>query len=523
MKPARSNSRVLCAWLPQWPVQRLRSARPELKRRALALHAPLRGCPRIVASSSPALAPGMTLTDAAAIAPIHFEAHDPLADWGALVKLAAACEEFSPTVGVDPPDNLCLNVTGLGPLFGGEEALARQASRALARQGVAARIAIADTLGAAWALAHFGGEDFSGEAIPIIISPGQTVAALAPLPIAALRLADEIEILAELGIERIGQLAAAPREALAARFGPRLLLRLDQATGAAAEPIVSHRPPPDIVAEIALEFSTDDRLAIDALLSRLVERVAADLAQRGEGAIRLECCLRCESGEPVLAAVGLFRASAAAKHLLELARLRLERVALPAPLVGMRLAVLTAARLQSHQQELFESSRRDGRREVGLLVDRLSNRLGREAVARALPQADAQPELAFRYEPLAGAAPREKGREKGDRHILLARHRKMSQSPASRWKLLPRPTRLEAEPIRLEVVSVIPGGPPIQFHFHGPHRVAQAWGPERIQTGWWRGEYVQRDYYRVETTAGRRFWLFRRLADGAWFLHGTFD
>ena len=92
-----------------------------------------------------------------------------------------------------------------------------------------------------------------------------------------------------------------------------------------------------------------------------------------------------------------------------------------------------------------------------------------------------------------------------------------------RWKSLPRPVRLENEPFQLDVVSVVPDGPPVQFEFRGRHRVARAWGPERIQTGWWRGHYVQRDYYRVETTAGKRFWIFRRLHDAKWFLHGVFD
>ncbi len=120
-----------------------------------------------------------------------------------------------------------------------------------------------------------------------------------------------------------------------------------------------------------------------------------------------------------------------------------------------------------------------------------------------MPQAEAQPELAVRYEPLAGNVPR--------------------KTKQQAWKVLPRPLLLENEPVPLEVLSVAPDGPPIQFQFHGPHRVAKSWGPERIQTGWWRGRYVQRDYYRIETTAGLRFWLFRRLADGQWFLHGSFD
>ena len=129
-------------------------------------------------------------------------------------------------------------------------------------------------------------------------------------------------------------------------------------------------------------------------------------------------------------------------------------------------------------------------------------------MVRATPQSDAQPEFAFRYEPLAGVLPRKIEQRRGQ---------------SWRWKFLPRPLRLEKEPIPLDVLSVVPEGPPIQFHLHGCHRVARVWGPERIQTGWWRGRYVQRDYYRIETATGIRFWLFRRLSDAKWFLHGVFD
>jgi protein ImuB len=474
--------------------------RPELKRRELILYAPDRGCLRVVTTSKRGIAIGMPLAEAMALAPsTHFEQHDPGADRAALLELAAWCEQFSPVVGIEPPDNLCLDVTGLGSLFGGEESLAQQIARTFQRRGYEARLAIADTLGAAWALAHDGQES------PIISPRGKTATAITELPMSALRLSSEaVEILTELGIGQIGQLLKLRRDALAARFDLQLLLRLDQALGLVAETIISHRPPPEIVLETQLEYPTDDRQAMDVILEQLIERIAQMLIERQQGAIQLECQLKCETSEPTSFTVGLFRASAHAKHLLELVQMRLERIVLAAPVIAVKMSVLMTARLQTWQPELFEPSRRESRREVGLLVDRLSNRLGREAVVRAMPQADAQPELAFRYEPLAGVAER--------------------KNQKSRWKSLPRPLRLEREPLRLEVLSVVPDGPPIQFQLHGQsHRVAKSWGPERIQTGWWRRSYVQRDYYRIETRTGKRFWLFRRLNDAKWFLHGEFD
>lgn len=472
--------RVLCVWLPDWPLQRAKLTRRESRGKPLTLYAKERGALRVVASTTYACG-----TPLAEVTSGCIEQHDPIADQQALSSLAAWCEQFSPCVGMEPPDCLCLDITNLEALFGSEEQLARLVARSFQRIGVNARIAVADTLGAAWALAHFG----------------EGKLALHDLPVAALRLGEEVTLLAELGIELVGQLLQLPREALTARFGPRLLLRIDQATGRIAEPIVSHRPPPQIVIETRPEHTADDRPAVEHLLRELTDRVAAELARRHQGAIRLgvelDCPCRC-----VEFVVGLHRASARSAHLFELAQLQLDRLSLPGPVAGVKLSVLMSVPLEAWQAELFDSSRRDDQRQVGILVDRLSNRLGREVVVRALPMAEAQPELAVYYEPLTGA----------------------SQRPTKQtWKPLPRPLRLESEPIPLDVLAVAPSGPPKRFHWHGVRMIARHWGPERIQTGWWRGQYVQRDYYRVELETGQRFWLFRNLSDGRWFLHGVFD
>ena len=162
--------------------------------------------------------------------------------------------------------------------------------------------------------------------------PAKSVEMLAPLPIAALRLPKQsVELLTELGIRQIDRLLALPRWRLAARFGAELLKRLDQATGQLAEAIPSYRPPPEIVAEISLEYPTAERQTIDFLLAQLMERIVRALEQRRQGAIQLECRFRCEGHEPVGILLGLFQANAQQKHLLELLHARLERTALPGP------------------------------------------------------------------------------------------------------------------------------------------------------------------------------------------------
>jgi protein ImuB len=296
-----------------------------------------------------------------------------------------------------------------------------------------------------------------------------------------------------------------------------LIERLAQALGAVAEPIVAHRPPPEIAAERLLEYPLGEREAAAAILSQLIGQVAAALAARCQGAVRLECRFDCQSGEPVRFLIGLFEASAAAGHLLGLARMQLEQVRLPGPVTAVRVSVLLAAPLPVRQQELFADERRD-RRQLALLADRLSSRLQREAVSRAVLVPDAQPEYAYRYEPLTGNHVHRLSKKKDRRRAPPRLAGNVSQRP---W---PRPLRLQAVAEPLEAPSVAPKDMLAQFDYQGrQHRVLRRWGPERIQTGWWRGRSIRRDYYRIETESGERFWVFRRLHDGQWFLHGVFD
>jgi protein ImuB len=377
------------------------------------------------------------------------------------------------------------------------------------------RLSAADTIGAAWATAHFQHSAFSIQhSAFILVPPGEILPALRPLPLAALRLPQEtVDLLRQLGIDRIGQLEVLPREELSSRFGPELLRRWDQAIGRLAEPVPVHGQPPQFEAHCSLEHPTTRRETIEAVLEQLIGQLARMLLDLGRGAMRLECRLDCISAgpartEPVQLSVGLFRPSAAAGHLCSLVQVQLERLRLPGPLAGVRVAATATVPLPQ-QQELFSwgdgLSQRQGRC-LAELVERLSSRLGHRSVLRVRLVADAQPELAWHYDPL----------------IENSRRRSLrKQSPA---ELPPRPLRLLRRPVALSVTSLIPDGPPARFQFCGrDQRIAQHWGPERIETGWWRNRTVDRDYYRVETTTGQRYWLFRRLRDGRWFLQGMFE
>ncbi|MBN2475206.1 MAG: DNA polymerase Y family protein [Pirellulales bacterium] len=479
--------RILCIRLPDWPLQRLTIARPELKQLPVAI-----------------------LPD------------DPAADREALETLATECGRFSPSVAVEEstmPDSLLLDVTGLADLFGGEVSLAAAVADHFQQRHLAVHVAVADTLGAAWAVTHFyrvpQGPESAGTGFPWVVPPGGSLAALRPLPIEALRLADEaVDLLHQLGIRRIEQLEALPRRELASRFGPPLLRRWDQAVGRAAEPLPTHRPAPQFRADWSPPQPTARRDTIEAALEQLIGQVAAELALEDRGAMRLDCRLDCTATDyagmvPVPVCVGLFEPTASARHLFELAQVQLQRLRLPGPLAALCVTAAATAPLIHRQQEMpfgdGGDSPRQHARQLAALVDRLCSRLGRRAVVRARLVADAQPELAWRRDP------------------LLQDSRRRGMRKATPADLPPRPLRLLPRPLALAAASLVPDGPPLQFCLRRqPCRVAHTWGPERIETGWWRGRTVGRDYYRVETTDGRRFWLFRRLRDGRWFAHGVF-
>ena len=466
---------------------------------------------------------------------LHVAPHDALADQLALVDLAAACQRFSPTVGLEEserPESLLLDITGLAELFGGEAQLAARVAEWLTQRGLVARLAVADTLGAAWAAAHAAGR-------VALLPAGETAAHVADLPLAVLRLpAETLGLLGQLGLESIGQVDHLPRASLLARFGPECVRRLDQACGRLAEVIRAQHLPGELAADWVFEHPTERRDVLETVLGQLLPRVVEPLASQRRGVVELVCRLECQAEAPRHWSLRLFRPSAAVEHLLDMLRLRLESVWVRRPVTAVRLTVTAWGLLELTQRELFDGSALDGaaprstERELAALVDRLTSRLGRQAVLHAQLLADAQPEHACQYLPpdevarssgraavSSGRAARRPGSKRSGRSAKPA-------PSASAPALAPgqRPLELCLPPLELPVLAVVPDGPPLRFRLAGvEEQVARFWGPERIETGWWRSRCVRRDYYRVETAGGQRFWLFRRLDDARWFLQGTFE
>ena len=512
-----------------WPITAWRAAHPSPPDpQSPALRAPfaltLRTTHGLIlhALNPAARALGLTLhqshADACAIAPALASAPaEPEAETQAMRRLAGWLERYSPFVSLDPrPDGLeglFIDLTGGQHLFGGEAAMAKAMRDSLARQNVPARIGVADTPGAAWALARHGG------AAVTIAPEGQVRAALAPLPVAALRIeAHAIQLLHRFGLRRIGDLDGLPRAALARRFqdaeGLSVVQRLDQALGQLSEPLVPITAPMvHRVQQVFAEPMTSlEAVAIEA--AALVERLAHTLEHDGMGARRLRLTGFRVDGRTTTLEVRLAAASRRAGHLLRLFRDKgFEHLDLGFGIDALALSAPVAEPLAERQTSTFSDTDADTEAARDALVDRLCARLGEEAVLAPQLSESWLPEVAETLAP--GAPPTE-----------AAPHPGMG----------PRPILLFDPPEPMEAVAELPDGAPARFIWRrAARRVARASGPERLSPEWWKPPGARslrrtRDYYRVEDDQGGRYWVFREgLYDGqdtdpppSWWMHGLF-
>jgi len=469
------------------------------------------------AAAALGLMPDLPLADVRAMYPgIIVREADRAADHALLEAVADWCDRYTPLVGLDPPNGLLLDISGCAHLFGGERALGRDLIARLQRQGLAARLGLADTPGAAIAVARYGHQR--------LVAPGDTRAALLPLPLAALRLPGEtVAALAQAGLRRIADIAARPRAPLAARYGEHLLRRLDQALGHEEESIAPRLPVPAYVAERRFPepiARSEDVLGVIAQLAGDLSRM---LERRGAGARHLQAALFRADG-----AVHRIGAGTAAplRDAVRMARLFAERLAAIGdacdPGFGydmVRLSALVAEPLAPAQSGLDSTDRAAA---LAHLIDRLGARFGAPRLTRPLPRDSHVPERAVAAVPAqtAGGLPWR------------------DVAPPAQDSLAPlRPLRLLAPPEPIEdVISEVPDGAPAQFRWRGVrHVVAAAEGPERIAMEWWAGAAGEapRDYFRVESRDGLRAWIFRQDRRGRddagaatrttrWLLHGLF-
>ncbi len=616
-----SGKRVLCIWLPNWPIQRLQAAEPQLADRPLALiNRDARRGLIVTAANLPARAAGvrsqMRLAEASALVDLETRQHQTDEDIEALCSLAEQAQGFSPLVGIEQldrrvwagrwlhqPESLLLDVTGLSHLFGGYENLLMQAGGWLRQQRYFGCLAIANSVGSAWALANFAlrgtpqtsltphknietqtqlenknkaeksierqntitsgsnaaitpgdtqdKNDTKAEPpmklpeVPpsryLVVEPAEQARMLEPLPLAALRIDETTHTtLKRLGLRTLKQLFQLPRAGLANRLGQQLLDRWDQLTGACDEPIIALHGSPDWSVDQELEIATDHVETIVELVRRGIDKLAKGLERRGEGAVRVVCRLDLVEHVPLILQIGMFRPTCDAVHLNLLAASLLEQQLpkrMKAPLWRLAVQATLTAPLVWRQGDLFSEREAASRQEIAHLVDTLSARLGRKQVLRAKSMRESQPELAYDLQPLTGLRP--DGGSQDTVRKISSRQPTGTVEP-SREDPLRRPAQLLNPPTKIEVAGTFgvteslpqanaespdpqATAPARIKTANGWHRVLGAVGPERLESGWWKGQSARRDYYRIITHLGCWWWIYRDLNSGEWFLHGIFD
>ncbi|MBB5280733.1 protein ImuB [Pacificimonas flava] len=457
---------------------------------------------------------GARITDIRALVPnLCVEDADPSAETAALQRLAVWARRWCPWTQTDGADGIFLDISGSAHLAGGEGALLREMREAFGRAGLRIRAAAAATPGAAWALARYGGRRL------LLCRDEQTQDCLAPLPAASLRLhPDTVLLLERLGLKTIGALAAIPREALVRRFrraetpDANPVLRLDQAMGRLAEPLVPGRPAPPLRAARRLAEPIGDLAGIENVLGDLMLDLTGRLGTAARGARHLRLTgYRTDGGTAWLEA----RTSTPSRDPAHLTRLFAEDLPRLDPGFGFDAMTLEAAAheaLSAHQGGLAGEDRAESA--LTTLLDRLMARLGSANVSRLRPRGSHVPERAETREEVQ--APISTPSESAS----LSRHRP------------PRPPRLLSRPEEAEVLYALPEGPPARLAWRRQsHRIVRSEGPERIAPEWWREKSTVRlrDYYLVEDEGGRRFWLFREGVPGdgrggapRWFVQGLF-
>ena len=511
--------RVISVWLPCLATDRLCRKTPKWRSEPLTTATAAQGGVRISAvnysAQNSGIVPGLLLADARALVPqLRVVDAEPVEDAKALATLADWCSRYTPWAAVDGLDGLWLDITGCAHLFDGEAALAEDILSRLKRLGFEARIGLADSPGAAWAMARF----HSGKTQ--IIANCDTRRTLADLPSAALRLPQNIvEGLVRVGLGRIGDLLTCPRTPLIARFGAIVGERIDQALGLAAEPISPRRPMPCWRSRLGFPEPLCRREDIAAATRQLIERLCRRLALDQRGVRRLELNLYMVDGRTHRSTFGTSRPVREPAHLMQLLDEHFENCDPGFGIDVVILAALETEPLGAVQLDMAQNlvDRHESADEVALaaaigrLVDRLSNRLGPGNVSRFAARESHVPERAVYLIP-ALAAPCCVGTDRAD----------SSNSQ--------RPLRMFPSPEPVEAIAPVPDDPPMLFRWRRrTHRIVHADGPERISPEWWRAETTgsTRDYYRVEDSSGRRFWLYREgfyrpETKPRWYVHGIF-
>ena len=472
--------------------------------------------PRVIAANAAAretgIREGQLISAALAFAPeLRSRDRDVDAETRALAQLATWALTFTPSAGLAPPNAIVAEIGSSLRLFSGLPQIIARLTGGTHALGYAARPGLAPTPGAALLLAR------AGRTQPVM-TVAQLSGLLAPLPLTLVDLDDALRTaLGDAGITTFGQAAALPRDGLARRGGADLIITLDRALGRMADPRSPFVPAPHFESKLDLPAPVRDAQALGFGVNRLVQELATWLTARGLGVTRLQLTLAHERylrqrGLP--ATVVPFALGAPARmpaHLLNVLRERLARVTLPAPVESITLTSEGTAPLPGRNLGLLPE---DEAAAVEVpLVDRLRARLGEDAVVQVTPHGEHRPEKAMRDVVISAVG----NVRPAAKHRAGARPAKNSGRAANPLPEAPRPLWLFAEPQPLaQLFETKPWALPWKLKD----------GPERIESGWWDGADVRRDYFVAESPQGGIMWIYRDhrygIDDGEWFLHGVF-
>ena len=423
--------RFLYIWFRHLATNRLAKIHPDLQGKPFLLYAPEHGRMVVTASSyaleKEGIVPGMVVADVRAIFP-SVEVFS--ADLGAEEKLLGALAEWSiryaPIVAANPPDGLILDISGCAHLWGGELPYLKTIVTRFAKGGYDVRVAIADAIGAAWAMARYSTNR-------VIVEPGRQSEALLPLPPAALRLdSTTLQRMEKLGFRQIGQFIGIPRLNLRRRFGDVLLNRLGQALGTVPEALQPVQPIPVYQERLSCLEPIRTATGIEIAMKRLLEMLCERFSREGKGmrtgifkGYRID-------GETVQISIGTNRASRNAAHLFKLFELKIPEIE---PAFGIELFTLEAALvedLSETQEALWSTANRD-RTAISELLDNIAGKVGFQTIHRYLPQEYHWPEHSVKEVT------------------------SLEEQPETEWRTdRPRPIHLLPEPEPVEVMVVLP-------------------------------------------------------------------
>ncbi|RYZ38365.1 MAG: DNA polymerase Y family protein, partial [Sphingobacteriales bacterium] len=336
------GQRYLCIWFSHLMTDWLVLRRPELKNVPFVVAAPDHG--RLIITAANHLAydhgifPGMASADAKALIP-QLKVIDaiPGKQERLLKALAIWCIRYTPIVAVQSPDGLLLSAEGCAHLWGGEAGYLKEIYDRLTNNGYHVQVAMADTIGAAWAMSRFG--------LNItLVESGKHSQALLDLPPAALRLEQPLVLkLQKLGFRHIKSFIHIQRSALRRRFGTSLLERLDQALGSEIESFIPVSPPEPFHERLPCLEPVRTAAGIEIAIQKLLEALCKRMQKEGVG-VR-SAILKCYrlDGKLEQVKIGTGVASCSPAHLFKLFEPKLETIE---PDLGIELFLLEADRVE---------------------------------------------------------------------------------------------------------------------------------------------------------------------------------